>query len=255
MSNLINIKEVEGKQLISARELHDFLESKQDFTTWMKNRIDNYGFIEDEDFTLHKFIEGKVWKHDYVISIDMAKELSMVERNDKGKEARKYFIECEKKLKKIIVDSYMIDDPVERAKKWIEEEEHRRILTKNVLIQKEIIQELKPKAEFCDKVLDSRTLVTTTAIAQDFGMSARELNKLLNSFGVQYKVGSQWVLYAKYKDRGLVHSKPITIKHKNGSYEVIYNTQWTQRGKKFIHELLETNGIFNIIESQRSITV
>ena len=101
MKNLIEIREVNGKKLVSARELYKFLESKRDFTTWIKDRINQYGFIDGEDFTLHKFVERKTWKHDYIISIDMAKELSMVEQNKKGREARKYFIECEKQLIKI----------------------------------------------------------------------------------------------------------------------------------------------------------
>ena len=99
MNQLIKITEKEGKQLVSARELHEFLESGQDFTTWIKNRIEKYGFVENEDFTLHKFMVGKAWKHDYALTIEMAKELSMVENNEKGSQARKYFIQCEKELK------------------------------------------------------------------------------------------------------------------------------------------------------------
>lgn len=103
MNKLIKITtNEEGKQLVSARELHEFLESGQDFTTWIKNRIEKYEFVEDEDFTLHKFMVGKVWKHDYILTMDIAKELSMVENNDKGSEARKYFIKCEKVLKENI---------------------------------------------------------------------------------------------------------------------------------------------------------
>ena len=102
MQELIKITEKDGQQLVSARELHEFLESKQDFTTWVKSRISKYGFVEYEDFTLHKFMEGKTWKHDYIITVDMAKQLSMVENNEKGNQARKYFIQCEKKLKEVV---------------------------------------------------------------------------------------------------------------------------------------------------------
>ena len=86
-------------ETVSARELHSFLESKQDFSNWIKNRIEQYDFVENQDFiTLNKKIERTV-RIEYHITLDMAKELSMVERNEKGREARKYFIECEKKLK------------------------------------------------------------------------------------------------------------------------------------------------------------
>ena len=89
-------------ETVSARELHAFLQSKQDFSTWIKNRIEKYGFVENQDFIkLHKKMElSKTGQMgiEYYITLDMAKELSMVERNEKGREARKYFIECEKRL-------------------------------------------------------------------------------------------------------------------------------------------------------------
>lgn len=91
-----------GSQVVSARELHEFLGSKQDFSTWIKARIDKYGFVSEVDFTLHKFMEGKVWKHEYILTIDVAKELAMVEGNEKGRQARRYFIECEKKLREVV---------------------------------------------------------------------------------------------------------------------------------------------------------
>ena len=87
-------------ETVSARELHEFLESKQDFSTWIKNRIEKYEFVENQDFVrFHKKMEANnATMIDYYITLDMAKELAMVENNDKGKQARKYFIECEKKL-------------------------------------------------------------------------------------------------------------------------------------------------------------
>jgi phage anti-repressor protein len=84
---------------VNARELHVFLESKQDFSTWIKDRIGKYDFVEGDDYLIHKIVDNTVGGRptlDYHISTDMAKELSMVERNDKGKEARQYFIECER---------------------------------------------------------------------------------------------------------------------------------------------------------------
>ena len=89
-------------ETVSARELHSFLESKRDFSNWIKNRIEQYDFVENQDFVkLTKKVElsktGQV-AIEYFVSVSMAKELSMVERNEKGKQARKYFIECEKQL-------------------------------------------------------------------------------------------------------------------------------------------------------------
>ena len=87
-----------AKPTINARDLHVWLESKQDFSTWIKNRIGQYAFEENVDFVkLHKKMElSKTGQTaiEYHITFDMAKELSMVERNDKGREARRYFIAC-----------------------------------------------------------------------------------------------------------------------------------------------------------------
>lgn len=106
MQELIKIKNENGKQLVSARELHEFLEVGRDFTTWIKSRINKYDFTENTDFTVVNIAHqnggashGGQNKVDYAISVSMAKELSMVENNDKGRLARKYFIQCEKVLK------------------------------------------------------------------------------------------------------------------------------------------------------------
>ena len=95
--------------LIDARELHTFLESKQHFANWITNRITRYGFIENEDyFTFNKIIkrenskkQGASKSKEYHLTLDMAKELAMLENNDKGRQARKYFIEAEEALIKL----------------------------------------------------------------------------------------------------------------------------------------------------------
>lgn len=101
MHELIKITEQNGQRVVSARELHQFLESKQQFADWIKNRIKDYGFVEGQDFEVFqnfmKNSEGGRPTTEYALSLDMAKELSMVERNEKGKLARLYFIEMEKK--------------------------------------------------------------------------------------------------------------------------------------------------------------
>ncbi|WP_375702975.1 antA/AntB antirepressor family protein [Bartonella sp. AA131HXZ] len=105
MNTLIKITEQtidqETVQTVNARDLHTFLESKQDFSTWIKKRIIAYSFLERQDFIrFHKKMEANnAIAVEYHLTLDMAKELSMVERNKKGRQARRYFIECEKKLK------------------------------------------------------------------------------------------------------------------------------------------------------------
>lgn len=104
MNELIPISDNDGKKAVNARELHVFLESKQKFTDWIKNRIEKYDLVENVDFvTASQIYEtvngGHSTRIEYALSIDAAKELSMVEGNEKGKQARRYFISCEKKLK------------------------------------------------------------------------------------------------------------------------------------------------------------
>ncbi|WP_189910966.1 ORF6C domain-containing protein [Clostridium cochlearium] len=100
----------EGHRLVNARELHEWLGNKDNFTTWIGDRIKQYGFIENVDYT--SFLEnskkpqGGRPSKEYVITLNMAKELSMVERTEKGKQARKYFIKCEEKLKEVVKDPY-----------------------------------------------------------------------------------------------------------------------------------------------------
>lgn len=101
MQELITITEQNGQKAVSARELHQFLGVKSKFADWIKNRIEEYGFIENQDFvSVSKFLENGGRTKEYAISLDMAKELSMVEKTEKGKLARLYFIEMEKKANK-----------------------------------------------------------------------------------------------------------------------------------------------------------
>ncbi|WP_334469859.1 antA/AntB antirepressor family protein [Arsenophonus sp. PmNCSU2021_1] len=106
MQNLINIetKNINDEliQTLNARDLHAFFDIGKDFTTWIKDRIKQYGFAENIDFIVftnsgENPFGGRPAK-EYHISLDMAKELSMVERNEKGKQARQYFIECERRI-------------------------------------------------------------------------------------------------------------------------------------------------------------
>ncbi|HEF7797513.1 TPA: antA/AntB antirepressor family protein [Campylobacter jejuni] len=85
----------------NAREIFQFLNSLQDYSNWIKNRISHYNFIENQDYIIELvYTKGRPRK-EYYITLDMAKELCMVENNEKGRQARRYFIECEKRLKNL----------------------------------------------------------------------------------------------------------------------------------------------------------
>ncbi|HHW7450527.1 antA/AntB antirepressor family protein [Pasteurella multocida] len=86
-------------QLCNARELHAFVESKREYATWIKDRITDYGFIENEDYIIVTERTNGRPRKEYHITLDMGKELGMVERNEKGRQIRKHFIEIEKRAK------------------------------------------------------------------------------------------------------------------------------------------------------------
>ena len=112
MNDLIKItKSNIGAEVINsvnAREIHDYLEIKTPFSMWIKRAIEKYDFEDDQDFTTHKFVNGKATQIDYIVSFDMAKELCLVEPNEKGKETRKYFIEVEKRQNRVLTTSEQI---------------------------------------------------------------------------------------------------------------------------------------------------
>jgi anti-repressor protein len=138
-------------------------------------------------------------------------------------------------------DSYMIEDPIERAETWIAEK--KRLIT----VETEV-NELKPKAAYYDHILKNPGLVTITSIAKDYGMTAREMNKLLHDNGIQFKQGSQWILYKQYDSFGYVSSEPVEFKHKDGTLDVNPQTKWTQKGRKFLYDFFKGKEILPIIE-------
>ncbi|EFX5203921.1 phage antirepressor Ant, partial [Shigella flexneri] len=104
--------------LVNARDLHEFLEVRRDFSTWIKNRITEYGFAVDVDYILvhqNRGIKGRGGDRrskDYHLTLDTAKELAMVERNEKGRQIRRYFIECEKKLRSMQPAQQFTDEEI-----------------------------------------------------------------------------------------------------------------------------------------------
>ena len=226
MEELIKVTQNEnGELLVSGRELHKFLEVKARYNDWFK-RMSEYGFIENEDFVA--ITQKKVTAQgnettyiDHAIKIDMAKEISMIQRNDKGKQARRYFIQCEKKLKEIIKqDSYLISDPIERAKRWIEEQEEKRALEQK-------IKDDAPMVLLAEKRLDDSKCISITDATKSEGLKRGQITK--------------WA-----KDKGYLH-KTITEVNKVGEdYFKIYCKDGvhsqigiTDKGLKYIHMNLD----------------
>lgn len=123
---LIKITEHEGKQAVSARDLHCFLGSRREFATWMKDRINKYGLVENQDYiVIDEFVKNPSGGRpliQYILSLDCAKELAMVEGNSRGKAARLYFIECEKKLKEVVKPLSQLEIIAQSAQILLEQE-------------------------------------------------------------------------------------------------------------------------------------
>ena len=112
------------------------------------------------------------------------------------------------------------------------------------------VMTMKPKATYYDLILNNPSTVTITQIAQDYGMSAKKFNQILCDFRIQHKVNKQWILYADNINKGYVQSKPTNIPLPNGTEKVVYNTEWTQKGRIFLYEKLKQAGILPMIENK-----
>lgn len=242
MNNLIEIQINENQeQTISGRELHMFLEVETKYNDWFQRML-QYGFEDGQDFNLLKKeqvqIEGKreVRREiaDHIMKLDMAKELCMLTRNEKGKQARTYFIEVERDWnspEKVMARALLI------ANKKID------TLRLENTVQRQVISEFKPIKEYVDTILSSEDTVTITQIAADYGLSAKALNKILNEQCLIRRVGGQWVLYSSHMQKGYTKSETIDVTRSDGSIKVVMNTKWTQKGRLKIHEILTSLGL------------
>lgn len=110
-----------------------------------------------------------------------------------------------------------------------------------------LIAGLEPKGAYYDKILRCKGLINTTVIAKDYGMSARSFNKMLHEYGIQYKQDRQWLLYAKYQNKGYTGSQTTDIEIEGDSFAVI-DTKWTQKGRAFLYSFLKKKGIVPTME-------
>ena len=111
---------------------------------------------------------------------------------------------------------------------------------------KQIVNELQPKASYYDLILQSKSLMSVSKIAKDFGKSAVWLNRKLEEKKIQYSQGGVWLLYQKYAEKGYTQSTTHAIDDERSKLL----TKWTQKGRLFIYELLKGDGILPLIEQQ-----
>lgn len=149
----------------------------------------------------------------------------------------KEFKRMQKQLLSAEQPSYTIEDPIKRAEKWIEEQKQRLMLEQQV-------KENQAKVTYYDVILQSKKTLTITQIAKDYGLSGQALNKILHEEGVQYKLSGQWLLYHNHQDKGYTKSKT----HIDKTGEPRLHTYWTQKGRLFIHQMLEKRNIHPLMD-------
>lgn len=241
MNELITVNYDSERPTVLGRDLHEMLEVETRYNDWFK-RMSEYGFIEGTDFysILSKTSDNGRPKTDHQFTIEMAKEICMIQRSEKGKHCRQYFIELEKQWNS---PEMVMKRALEIANQRVEEMRQRNnALETTVALQTQQITEMKPKVTYYDIVLNCSDLLSTTAIAKDYGKSAIWLNEKLHEMGVQFKRGSLWLLYQKYAEKGYTNTRTMSYTDKNGTTHAKVHTYWTQKGRLFIYDLLKSIG-------------
>lgn len=255
LSNLIPISyDNPERPTVSGRELHEFLEVGADYRHWFP-RMCEYGFTEGEDFNSVKIDRvqnegGRMVSRtvdDHQLTIPMAKELCMIQRNERGKQARQYFLAIEAQwnspeavMRRAVLIAQKQNDQLKAA--------NRQLLAEN--------NDLKPDAEYARAVCVGKNCRTTTSLAKDYGLSAEKLNSILHGLKIQYKTSDgQWVLYAKYCGKGYTKNRKSTpFQHKStGEWDTKNTTVWTEAGQRFIYEQLKAVGMLPSVERRQSV--
>lgn len=212
------------KQTVNARELWQKLEINSKFADWFKNRVNKYEFIENIDFiSVSKILENGGKSIEYFISIDMAKELCMVENNLQGRTIRKYFIECEKKLKEVSVPK-------------IDSNFLLRISQQMAELEKKI-EEDKPKVEFYNTVAETDDMIDMAEASKILKLPFGR-NKLFGLLRTMNILNKKNIPYQLYINNGLF--KVVETTYKNNNETKIYiKTLITQKGLKYLERLLK----------------
>ncbi len=250
MNDLINVSYENERPTVMGRELHEVLEIKTRYNDWF-NRMKEYGFTENTDFIAvaqkRATAQGNITTYtDHQLTIEMAKEICMIQRTEIGKKCREYFLELERRWNSP-------EAVMARALKFAEHQlslvksENIRLLD-TVAVQTQQIAELKPKASYYDVVLACSDLLPISHISKDYGWSARRMNEWLYSKGVQYKQGKIWLLYQKYAQLGYTSTKTHVHNGNDGQPHTTVHTYWTQKGRLFIYELMKKDGYLPKIE-------
>ena len=222
-SPLIPINRASGKPSVNARDLYAFLEVGKDFSTWIKDRIEQFGFSEGSDFSpISGESTGGRPSKEYTLSLDMAKELSMVERNDKGKQARQYFIECERVLR-------------EQPQRIPTHSEALRLAADALELvdeQKQQLALVAPKVEAYDRLEEADGSLTITDSAKVLQIKPGELFNYLQVATWIYKrpMCSAFVAFQKRLDQGWLTEKTKPVALADGTVRITAQVRITPTG-------------------------
>ncbi|WP_375675242.1 antA/AntB antirepressor family protein [Bartonella sp. CL100XZDX] len=241
MNTLIEIREQvidqETVQTVNARDLHTFLEIKARFNDWIKNRIKECKFQENINFiTLTKNLVSGGKVKEYHITLDVAKHLSMIERNDKGHEARQYFIKCERLLKQVATPQI--------AASQVDYSKPEALLgvlnhLQNQIEQKDhVIAELAPKAKALDGLKRSDGLFGLIEAAKMLEVRPKDLTDYLRKHDWVYRraPGAPLLPYQDKIKKGFMDCPAITIQRPDGTEKVLPSTKITSRGLACLRE-------------------
>ena len=246
LDDLIKISYEAGEPTVSARDLHEGLGIETPFKKWI-DRMCEYGFEANKDFwTKMSESNGGRPATEYDITVDMAKQICMLQRTEIGMKVRQYFLDLEKAwntpeqimARALRIANNTVDSLKERCK----------FLGGQVVEQQRLIEELQPKASYYDMILQCKDLIATTIIAKDYGMSASGFNKMLKNYGIQYKQGDTWVLYSKYQGYGYLQTKTHNYADTDGVQHARQHSYWTQKGRLFLYEKLKNKGVMPLME-------
>lgn len=239
---------------VNARELHKQLQVVTKFAEWIKNRIKKYGFIENQDFvTVSKFLENGGRSIEYFITIDMAKELCMVENNEQGRIARQYFIEKEKELRQLQLGhnsntpaTTSTNDLIGMLRNALVQLENNKeqldrynqiINAKDEQLENQEKQliEMTPKAKICNDFLNSNQQLNCTTVAKMLGTSVIKFNNWMRSKG--YMFAKSTLPSAEMIDKGYMIVKNIPYyDYQNQENKFNKQTFITAKGFEFLQK-------------------
>ena len=269
-----------SRPLISGLMLHQALGIKTPYRKWFP-RICEGRYVAGVDYvTSDIFVrraDGAIMPnplHDHWITLDMAKEICMMQDSEAGRQFRRRFIAKEEAMRRAAAEdsknlrsTYLLLEASEEERQRLEAEYKRQsatIVQQNEAIalktaairaqnarianmdgqihrQGDQIRQMQPKAVYYDEVLSAPDAYSTTTIAKDYGWTARLLNEFLHDHGIQFKNRDGWQLYRKHDGKGYV--KTETYIQDYGAYQSVHITmRWTQKGRKMIDQLIRGAG-------------